>query len=110
MTAPSSKILRPSLLALLLSTWAGVVCAADNPPVIGGDSISLSIAAASIIAKVTRDRLMREHASEFPHYGFERHVGYGTECHQEALRIHGPCKLHRRSFAPIRLLLEQRAA
>ena len=78
-------------------------------PVIGGDGISLSIAAASIIAKVTRDRIMREHAEHYPHYGFERHVGYGTPYHQEALATHGPCPLHRRSFAPIRALLENAA-
>ena len=82
-------------------------CAAQ--PVINGDAISYSIAAASIIAKVTRDRLMAEHATTYPHYGFERHVGYGTAWHQEALATHGPCPLHRRSFAPIRLLLEQAA-
>ena len=78
-------------------------------PVIGGDGISLSIAAASIIAKVTRDRLMAEHAIAYPQYGFERHAGYGTPCHQEALATHGVTPLHRRSFAPIRLLLERAA-
>lgn len=78
-------------------------------PVIGGDGISLSIAAASIIAKVTRDRIMREHALAYPHYGFERHAGYGTPYHQQALSLHGPCELHRRSFAPIRALLEHAA-
>jgi ribonuclease HII len=78
-------------------------------PVVNGDAISFSIAAASIIAKVTRDRIMAEHARIYPHYGFERHAGYGTPCHQEALATHGPCILHRRSFAPIRLLLENAA-
>jgi ribonuclease HII len=62
---------------------------------------SLSIAAASIVAKVSRDRRMREHAREFPQYGFERHMGYGTKVHLEALRLHGPCRLHRRSFQPV---------
>ncbi len=79
-------------------------------PVIGGDGISLSIAAASILAKVTRDRLMEEYATTFPHYGFERHAGYGTAQHQRALKEHGPCAIHRRSFAPIRALLEREAA
>ena len=78
-------------------------------PVIGGDGISLSIAAASIIAKVTRDRIMAEHARTYPHYGFEHHVGYGTPCHQQALATHGVTPLHRRSWAPIRELLENAA-
>lgn len=78
--------------------------------IIGGDGLSLSIAAASIIAKVTRDRLMQAYAEQYPHYGFERHAGYGTALHQQALAAHGPCPIHRRSFAPIRALIEARAA
>lgn len=66
-----------------------------------GDSRSLSIAAASIIAKVRRDRHMQEVAKLYPQYGFERHKGYGTRVHLEALREHGPCPEHRRSFAPV---------
>ena len=66
-----------------------------------GDSRSLSIAAASIIAKVTRDRIMRGIDAEFPQFGFARHQGYGTKEHLEALRIHGPCRHHRRSFQPV---------
>ncbi|MFM9889478.1 MAG: ribonuclease HII [Rickettsiales bacterium] len=77
--------------------------------VIGGDGISLSIAAASIIAKTTRDRLMVELAQQFPHYGFERHAGYGTAAHASALAAHGPCPAHRTSFAPIRALLKRAA-
>jgi len=73
--------------------------------VVKGDGISLSIAAASVIAKVTRDRLMREIALEFPQYGFERHHGYGTKEHLEALQTHGPCRIHRRSFQPVSQLL-----
>ena len=69
--------------------------------IVKGDGKSLSIAAASIIAKVSRDRLMLEFAREFPQYGFERHMGYGTKIHLEALRLHGPCRLHRRSFQPV---------
>lgn len=79
-------------------------------PVIGGDGISLSIAAASILAKVTRDRLMEALAAQYPAYGFARHAGYGTKQHREALMAHGPCPAHRRSFAPIRALLEKAAA
>jgi ribonuclease HII len=69
--------------------------------IVKGDGKSLSIAAASIIAKVTRDRLMREIDREFPEFGFARHQGYGTKEHLEALRIHGPCRHHRRSFQPV---------
>ncbi len=69
--------------------------------IVKGDSISLSIAAASVIAKVTRDRFMLEAARQYPHYGFEKHKGYGTAAHLVALRQHGPCPLHRRSFAPV---------
>ena len=69
--------------------------------VIAGDAESLSIAAASIIAKVTRDRLMVELDRTFPHYGFARHKGYGTALHQACLDRHGPCPQHRRSFAPV---------
>jgi ribonuclease HII len=69
--------------------------------VVKGDSLSLSIAAASILAKVSRDRIMQEIAYEFPHYGFAQHQGYGTTQHMEALRLHGPCRHHRRSFQPV---------
>ena len=69
--------------------------------VVKGDGLSLSIAAASIIAKVARDRRMMDAAAEFPAYGFERHKGYGTKHHLEALRRHGPCRIHRRSFQPV---------
>ena len=69
--------------------------------VIKGDSLSLSIAAASIIAKVERDRLMRSFAERWPEYGFEKHKGYGTRAHLEALDRLGPCDIHRRSFAPV---------
>lgn len=84
-----------------------LLCKAEY--IIKGDSISTSIAAASIIAKVTRDRMMTELAREYPHYGFEGHAGYGTPAHLEALKTHGPCPAHRRSFAPVRNLLEHAA-
>lgn len=67
------------------------------------DSISLTVAAASIIAKVTRDRLMVEFGQQYPGYGFERHKGYGTSLHQAALAEHGPCSLHRQSYEPVKL-------
>jgi len=69
--------------------------------IVGGDAASLSIAAASVIAKVTRDRLMIELAGQYPSYGFERHKGYGTREHLDALRRWGPCPAHRRTFGPV---------
>ena len=69
--------------------------------IVGGDAASLSIAAASVIAKVTRDRWMATLAAEYPAYGFERHKGYGTPEHLAALRRHGPCPAHRKGFAPV---------
>lgn len=68
---------------------------------VAGDTLSLSIAAASIIAKVTRDRLMTALDAEYPQYGFARHKGYGVREHLEALRNHGPSPVHRRSFQPV---------
>lgn len=73
--------------------------------IVSGDGRSLSIAAASIIAKVTRDRIMVALHDEFPGYGFARHKGYGTAFHQAALSEFGPCIHHRKSFAPIAKLL-----
>jgi ribonuclease HII len=69
---------------------------------IKGDARSVSIAAASIVAKVTRDRLMVRAAEFWPGYGFERHMGYGTEAHLEAIKRLGPCPIHRLSFAPLK--------
>jgi len=67
-----------------------------------GDARSYSIAAASVLAKVTRDRLMEEYDKQWPAYGFAEHKGYGTVQHLAALAEHGPCPIHRRSFAPVR--------
>ena len=66
--------------------------------IVSGDALSASIAAASILAKVTRDRLMEELDGEYPQYGFAVHKGYGTKRHYEALRAFGPCPIHRRTF------------
>jgi ribonuclease HII len=71
-------------------------------PLIDGDAKSFSIAAASVLAKVTRDRLMAEYHVQFPQYGFREHKGYSTPQHLEALKNFGPCALHRRTFAPCR--------
>jgi len=70
--------------------------------IVKGDAISLSISAASIIAKVTRDRLMERLHEAYPLYGFADHMGYGVPAHLAALKAHGPCPWHRRSFAPVR--------
>lgn len=69
--------------------------------IIKGDSKSLSVAAASIVAKVSRDNIMISHDKGFPQYGFLRHKGYGTMLHLEAIKRCGPCKIHRKSFAPM---------
>ncbi len=71
-------------------------------PIIKGDLLSVSIAAASIIAKVTRDRIMARYHEVFPQYGFLSHKGYGTAEHLELLALHGPCVIHRRTFAPVK--------
>ncbi|MFC5051998.1 ribonuclease HII [Rubritalea spongiae] len=69
--------------------------------IVKGDGKSLSIAAASIIAKVKRDHQMVAYGKEFPEYGFEKHKGYGTKAHLAALQAHGPTNIHRKSFAPV---------
>ena len=86
----------------------------DPPPVncraqaiVGGDNLVASIAAASIVAKVTRDRLMISLGAAHPGYGFERHMGYGTPEHAEALAQLGACRHHRTSFAPVRARLQR---
>ena len=81
--------------------------AIEQRMVIKGDGLCVSIAAASILAKVTRDRLMVEAHRRFPQYGFLGHKGYGTAEHLRSLRRYGPCSLHRRSFLPIRKVLER---
>ncbi|MBP1930768.1 ribonuclease HII [Ammoniphilus resinae] len=70
--------------------------------IVGGDHLSVTIAAASIIAKVTRDRWMTEAANTYPEYGFERHAGYGTPEHLQAIAEHSPCPLHRKTFAGVK--------
>lgn len=79
----------------------------DAQAVIKGDGKLACIAAASIVAKVARDELMASLAGTYPQYGFERHFGYSTPEHLAALKEHGPCEIHRRSFAPVRDILEQ---
>ncbi|PZQ83443.1 MAG: ribonuclease HII [Ancylobacter novellus] len=95
----------PRLLLVDGNDLPPVPCAART--IIGGDALVASIAAASIVAKVTRDRLMASLGLAHPGYGFERHMGYGTPEHQTALAGLGVCRHHRRSFAPVRARLEQ---
>lgn len=75
--------------------------------IVGGDGLSLSIAAASIIAKVTRDRIMKEFDKVYPCYGFAKNKGYPTPAHLSALQKFGPCDIHRRSFAPVAEVIRQ---
>jgi ribonuclease HII len=76
----------------------GLIC--EGETIIGGDGLSLSIAAASIIAKVTRDRTMRRLCRHHPQYGFSQHFGYATKAHRDAIALHGPSPFHRLSFSP----------
>ena len=94
--------LQPSPEHILVDGLRVKSLAYPQTPLVQGDARSYSIAAASVLAKVTRDRLMLEFDREFPHYGFAEHKGYGTPQHLAALQQHGPCPLHRMSFAPLR--------
>jgi ribonuclease HII len=87
--------------AVLLTDGFRVPLAREHRAIIDGDATSAAIAAASIVAKVTRDRLMRTAHARHPQYGFDGHVGYGTPAHRAALREHGPCVMHRRSFSSV---------
>jgi ribonuclease HII len=91
---------QPHLCLIDGNIKAGMGC--DEITVIDGDARCPSIAAASVIAKVARDRAMEELAVLYPNYGLEKHKGYGTPEHARALTLHGPCAVHRRSFRPIR--------
>ncbi len=86
---------------LLVDGFTIADCIIPQQRIIKGDQLSQSIAAASVIAKVTRDRLMLDLDARYPEYGFARHKGYGTKVHMEAIAQHGPCAAHRKSFAPI---------
>ncbi len=83
------------------------VLSVRSEAVIGGDALVPAISAASILAKVTRDRMLLELHARFPVYGFDAHAGYGTPQHLAALTEHGPCEHHRRSFAPVRAAFER---
>jgi ribonuclease HII len=89
----------PDLVITDFVALPGVSCPQKN--LVDGDARCASVAAASIVAKVTRDRIMRELDTQFPEYGFARHKGYGTPDHLAALDRHGPCPVHRRSFSGV---------
>lgn len=74
--------------------------------IIKGDARSVSIAAASIVAKELRDSLMKEYHEQYPHYGFDKNAGYGTKVHLEGLEKYGPCDIHRRTFAPVAAVIK----
>jgi ribonuclease HII len=97
--------LAPPPQALLLDAVLLPDIAIPQRSIIKGDALCLSIAAASIIAKVTRDHMMLQLHAEYPVYGFDQHKGYGTAAHLAALRQHGVSPIHRRSFAPVRELV-----
>jgi ribonuclease HII len=108
--AASLAAMRRALAALPVKADYALVDGRDVPAGLGcqaralvkGDARSLSIAAASIIAKVTRDHMMIRAATVYPQYGFERHMGYGAQRHLKAIAEHGPCALHRMTFRPMR--------
>jgi len=76
----------------------------EQKNIVKGDRLVFSIAAASIIAKVTRDRLMRKFHGQYPQYGFDQHKGYGTKLHLANLKKYGPCPIHRFSFGPVKII------
>ncbi len=95
--------------ALLIDAFPVPVCPLPQQAIVRGDAYAFSIAAASILAKVARDAIMRELDEMLPGYAFARHKGYGTPGHQTALRVRGVSVAHRRSFAPIRAMLAYQA-
>ncbi len=97
--------LSPAPDCVLVDAVALPACGMPARPIIKGDALCLSIAAASIVAKVTRDRLMADYHRVYPEYNFASHKGYGTDEHVERLSRHGPCAIHRRTFAPVAHIL-----
>ncbi len=94
--------LSPAPLHVLIDGHLRSSARGEQTPIVEGDAKSYSIAAASVLAKVTRDRMMLECDRQWPEYGFAEHKGYGTKQHLAALAQHGPCPVHRMTFAPIR--------
>lgn len=92
---------------ILVDGFGLKACSLPQTGIIDGDALSVSIACASIIAKVARDQVMRKHDDRFPAYGFASNKGYGTPAHVRAIRSIGPCELHRRTFSPVREMIAQ---
>lgn len=107
----SLDAMRRAILSLQEKADFALIDGRDLPPgldcpakaIVKGDARSLSIAAASIVAKVARDHMMEEAGALYPLYGFEKHAGYGTAAHRAAIEMHGPCPIHRMSFRPCSL-------
>ena len=99
--------LRPQPDCLLIDAISLPQCTLPIRSIIKGDALCMSVAAASIVAKVTRDRLMVEYHRQYPHYNFLSHKGYGTEEHLKQLAAHGPCLIHRRTYAPVAEVIAQ---
>jgi ribonuclease HII len=93
--------LHPAADVVLVDGFPLPGCAREHRAVVGGDRLSAAVAAASIVAKVTRDRVMHGLHESYPQYGFDSHVGYATAAHQAAICEHGVCALHRLSFASV---------
>jgi ribonuclease HII len=100
--------LTPSADCLLIDAVVLSNLPIPSRPIIKGDTLSISIAAASIVAKVTRDRMMVVYHQTYPDYNFLSHKGYGTEEHLQRLAQYGPCAIHRRTFAPVAQFLDGR--
>ncbi|MEH0018903.1 MAG: ribonuclease HII [Desulfobacter sp.] len=99
------ECLKPAPDYLLIDGKFTIDCDLPQEAIVKGDAKSISIAAASIIAKVTRDRIMAELSIRYPAYEFHRHKGYPTKAHKAALRAHGPCPVHRKSFRGVKELV-----
>ena len=99
--------LRPQPDCLLIDAISLPDCPIPIRSIIKGDRLCMSVAAASIVAKVTRDRLMAEYHRQYPHYNFLSHKGYCTDEHLQHLATHGPCLIHRRTYAPVAEVIAQ---
>jgi ribonuclease HII len=98
--------LSPRPDCLLIDGIFSIQSSLPQEPIKKGDSLSISIAAASIVAKVTRDRLMEKYSQDYPQFGFAKHKGYPTKNHKEAIQKFGCCPIHRRSFKGVKEYLE----
>ncbi len=97
--------IKPDIDVLLIDGNQRIDFDLDQMPIVKGDSLSQSIAAASVLAKVTRDKIMIEYGKKYPLYGFEKHKGYPTKAHIEAIEKYGVLDIHRKTFKPVRNLL-----